>query len=132
MFCHLYIYVDFANDAGVRYFAPINLKDGKVGGFDQRDNSAGYAHNTTEDWNEAERIFGEVVDFYREAVKDLVPFASDDESYIRSEVADEGLCSISLDAPDDSEYKFPNCSVFGEILFEAEKDEFPNPVVFSF
>lgn len=126
----LSIYVDFDNGAGFQFVASVD-KDGNADLFNEYDHSSGTAHNTNKDWLEATDIFNQVVDFYISETKKLFPSASDDESYIKSEVADEGLCSISLDAPDDAEDKFPNCSVFGEVLFEAEEGEFSNPVVIS-
>ena len=131
MTANLHIYIDFDNGAGVHFVASVD-KDGNADLFNEYDHSSGTAHNTNEDWKDATDIFNEVVDFYRAETKKLFPFASDDESYIKSEVADEGLCSISLDAPDDAEYKFPNCSVFGEVLFEEEDEEKPNRFAFPY
>jgi hypothetical protein len=131
MLSHLHIYIDFDNGAGFRFVASVD-NDGNVGLFNEYDHSSGTAHNTNKEWLEATDIFNQVVYFYISETKNLFPFADGDESYIRMEVADEGLCSISLDAPDDAKEKFPNCSIFGEILFEAEEGEAPDQVVFSF
>lgn len=128
----LFIYVNFANDAGVMYVAPIDIQDGKVGGFDERDGSAGYGHNTNEDWHEASDIFGLVKDDYVAQVKNYFPLSDENLAEITKELDYEGLCSISLDDPpavDDLNESEVN--VFGEILFEAEDGEFPNPVVIS-
>jgi hypothetical protein len=130
MLAKLIIYVNFHNDTGVRYVAPIVFKDGSVGDFDERDDSCGWAHNTNEDWHEASQIFELVKDGYVAQVKDYFPLSFARYARIATELErDECFTADLLDPPAVND--LGNVDVFGEILFEAEEGEFPRPIAFS-
>lgn len=116
----LLISILFANDAGVGYIATLNKK-GDPQGFNSIDQSSGYAHNTIDDWREADALFDHVKDHYITKVKAFLLNDNTNLDPLFKEARENGFCAIDLgDYPDDTleGVDLTTVSIDGELIIE--------------
>lgn len=116
----LLISILFANDAGVGYIASID-REGNTKGFNSTDLSSGYAHNTIDDWREADALFDHVKDHYITKVKAFLLNDKTNLGPLFKEARENGFCAIDLgDYPDDTleGVDLTTVSIDGELTIE--------------
>jgi hypothetical protein len=110
----------FANDAGVGYIASID-SEGNTKGFNSTDLSSGYAHNTIDDWREADTLFDHVKDHYITNVKAFLLNDNTNLGPLFKEARENGFCAIDLgDYPEDTleGVDLSTVSIDGELIIE--------------